>query len=122
MTIIMFAGLLVPFVLLTDIFPFMRFGMFAEPVRRELTTEKYILYKTTSSGKKTILQPEETGINPNTFHYLCRNYLYRNEAPVFAHKIFTVVDSSIVSLEILQIVQHQNASPDTVRVGHYTRQ
>lgn len=120
-TIILFAGLLVPFILLTDIFPFMRFGMFAEPVRVELTTEKFLIYKTTDTGLKTVLQPEETGINPNTFHYLCRNYVYRNETKVFAEKLFSITGPSVASLDIFKIVQHQAAQPDTITIGSYTR-
>ena len=74
MTTIMFIGLLAPFILITDFFPFLRFGMFAEPIKKDIQTEKFIVYKTDLQGSDSLFNPEEIGINPNTFLYLCRNY------------------------------------------------
>jgi hypothetical protein len=122
MTTILLAGLLVPFVLLTDIFPFLRFGMFAEPVKKEIQTEKFILYKTTLSGKKELFNQEEIGINPNTFYYLCRNYYYRNQMQLFSDNIFSSTCHSLNKLEIFRVISHTDKhKTDTLKIGEYIR-
>jgi hypothetical protein len=109
MTIILFAGLLLPFVLITDFFPFLRFGMFAEPIKKDIQTEQFIVYKTSSRGVKEIFNPEQIGINPNTFHYLCRNYYYRNEMKLFADKLFISSKDTNSKLEIVKVITHHNS-------------
>jgi hypothetical protein len=122
MTILMVSGLLVPFILITDIFPFMRFGMFAEPIRQNNQIERFIIYQTDQFQQKTILDPEKIGINPNTFYYLCRNYIYRNEAKEFSEKIFRSMDHQIIQIEILHLISESTSQqPDTLYIGKYLR-
>jgi hypothetical protein len=122
MTTIMFSGLLVPFVLLTDVFPFLRFGMFVEPIKKDIQTEKFVLYKTDLSGKRELFHQKEIGINPNTFYYLCRNYYYRNQMELFSDKIFSSTNPSLKKLEIFRIVTHTAThKTDTLKIGDYIR-
>ncbi len=122
MTTILFGGLLLPFVLITDIFPFLRFGMFVEPIKNEVQTEKFILYKIDKTGKKELFNQEEIGINPNTFYYLCRNYYYRNQMELFSDKIFSSTDPSLRKLEIFRVVTHTSTQKnDTLKIGDYLR-
>ncbi len=122
MTTMLFGGLLVPFVLLTDIFPFLRFGMFVEPIKKEIQTEKFILYKINISGEKEIFNQEEIGINPNTFYYLCRNYYYRNQMQLFSNNIFSSTDSSLERLEIFRVITHSDThKTDTTKIADYLR-
>jgi len=77
--------IILPFVLLTDLFPFLRFGMFAEPVKVEAQKEKFIV-SYLINNKETEFNPKEAGIGDNTFYYLARNYYYRKEANNFLEK------------------------------------
>ncbi|HVD98127.1 MAG TPA: hypothetical protein VNB90_07965 [Cytophagaceae bacterium] len=121
MTIILCAGLLVPFVLITDIFPFMRFGMFAEPITRSVQTEKFVIYQLDATGNKNLLHPERIGINPNTFYYLCRNYFYRNEAELFSKKLLQLSDQQTSAVELLHLVKQDNGKTDTLYVHTFAR-
>ena len=121
-TTILISGLLVPFILITDLFPFLRFGMFAEPIKKDIQTEKFILYSTDASGKKTIFNPKTIGINSNTFHYLCRNYYYRNESKLFADKLFLSTKDSLQKIEVYRTVTTANTSTtDTLKIGTFIR-
>jgi hypothetical protein len=121
-TIVLLGGMLLPFVLLTDIFPFLRFGMFAEPIRSNIQIEKFVLYKTNTDGVQSDFLSSDIGINPNTFHYLLRNYYYRNELPVFAQNTFATLDTSIQSVTILRLVTDKHSyQSDTLVLGTYNR-
>jgi hypothetical protein len=122
MTTILLSGLLVPFILITDIFPFLRFGMFAEPIKKNIQTEKFILYQTNTTGERSIFNPETIGINPNTFYYLCRNYYYRNESNLFADKLFKATGDSVQTLELLKTIATINSKNiDTLKIGIFAR-
>ncbi len=120
MTTIMLTGLLVPFILITDIFPFLRFGMFAEPIKKDIQTERFIIYATNSLGEKTLFNPQKIGVSPNTFHYLCRNYYYRNESKLFADKLFLSTSDSLNKIELLRIVINEKKT-DTLKIGVFLR-
>jgi hypothetical protein len=81
----MLAGITVPFVLLNDLFPFFRFGMFAEPVGRTVQTESFLLLYRDASGKTHPVQPAEVGLT--SLPYLMRNYYYRGDAEKFLREI-----------------------------------
>jgi hypothetical protein len=117
---ILLAGLLVPFILITDIFPFLRFGMFAEPIKSQMQTEKFILYCTNTKGEKIVFNPTSIGINSNTFHYLCRNYYYRNETKLFSKKIFLSSKEPIQEIEIKRVTSSKESS-DTLTIGIFNR-
>jgi hypothetical protein len=122
MTTLLFSGLLVPFVLFTDIFPFLRFGMFAEPIRNDIQTEKFILYEINLTGKRKLFNQEKIGINPNTFYYLCRNYYYRNQMELFSDKIFSSTDPSLKKIEIFRVITNTSThKTDTLKIGDYIR-
>jgi hypothetical protein len=74
---IMLLGVAVPFVLLTDVYPFFRFGMFAEPVRRAVQTERFVVRYLDAAGRPRAVTPAEVGLGELV--YLLRNYHYRGE-------------------------------------------
>lgn len=122
MTTILLSGLLVPFILITDLYPFLRFGMFAEPIKKDIQTEKFILYETNTTGERSIFNPEAIGINPNTFYYLCRNYYYRNETKLFTDKLFQSTGDSLQKLELLKtMVTINSGNTDTLKIGVFVR-
>ncbi len=74
----MLLGVTLPFVLLTDLYPFFRFGMFAEPVSRTVQTERFILRYVDAGGTPYPVEPADVGLSG--LAYLLRNYYYRGEA------------------------------------------
>ncbi len=118
MTTIILTGLFVPFILITDIFPFFRFGMFAEPIRKNIQTEKFVIYSTDTNDRRRIFDPSTIGINSNTFLYLCRNYYYRKETDLFARKIFISSGKSLKKLELLRTIDNSEKT-DTIKIGTF---
>jgi hypothetical protein len=81
---------LIPFILLTDLFPFFRFGMFAEPLKSSIQTEVFHVTVIHDDGMEEVFDPKEMSINSSDFNYLCRNYYYRKEGEIFLSKLSTV--------------------------------
>jgi hypothetical protein len=75
-----------PFIFITDFFPFMRFGMFAEPVKTDVQMEYFKVY-VKDSLKISPLEPSELKISENNIFYLCRNYYYRGESDLFLKRL-----------------------------------
>ena len=73
--------LLMPFVLLRDVFPFMRLGMFAMPYVKKVNTESFAISYSglCSSDKERLWTEKEMGLNKAHWHYLLRNHHYRGE-------------------------------------------
>ncbi|MFN3316690.1 MAG: hypothetical protein ACK40K_07745, partial [Raineya sp.] len=74
-----------PFLLLTDFYPFLRFGMFAEPIR-PTSQEKFVLY--TQKNKK--LEKYNTylwGLDESVFNYLARKYYYQKKLDFFGENL-----------------------------------
>ena len=98
---IVITGMLVlialPFLLLTDIFPFMRFGMFAEPVKSPNQMEVFEVSFLDQSKKEIVLDPKSIGVEPHFFLYLSRNYYYRKEAGKFLDHISSISQNKNVS-------------------------
>lgn len=113
LTACVLAGLLVPFILQTTLYPFFRFGMFAEPVRYTVQTERFELwYRPASSGFKPI-PASSLNVQKSTLDYLLRNYYYRNESELFLERATLLLPDTLQTypLAILRIV-----GTDTTRV------
>ena len=67
---------LVPFVFMTDLYPFFRFGMFAEPIKPTQTTEMLQFWWKNAEGKSQLFQPQMIGLTENNFGYILRHYFY----------------------------------------------
>lgn len=94
----------IPFVLQTDLFPFLRFGMFAEPIKPQTELEAFEISYLDKTNKETIVSPESLGIEKHFFPYLARNHYYRNESDVFLKKISTILpDTNIVEWRLIKI-------------------
>ena len=117
----MISLLWIPFVLLTDLYPFFRFGMFAEPVREAIQMEQFAIRYTSFNQRQHVLTPKQLGIS--SLDYLLRNYYYRNQAIAFLENIHTIYpDNHIVSeWQFLRITSpRQVYKPDTAIVARYT--
>ncbi len=116
----MLAGVTVPFVLLNDLYPFFRFGMFAEPVARAVQTENFLLGYTDVSGKTHFVQP--AGVGLRSLPYLMRNYYYRGEAETFLRNIHRLhpKKNQIAGWQLLRVTSPTEVyRPDTVLAGRY---
>ncbi|OJJ23710.1 hypothetical protein BKI52_05005 [marine bacterium AO1-C] len=83
----MFFCLIVPFVLLNNFYPFWRFGMFAEPVKSQVQTEKFKIYRFSPSNPPKYFSPEKIGFDENQFLYLARNYYYKSQTTFFLKEV-----------------------------------
>ena len=111
----------IPFVLLTDLYPFFRFGMFAEPVREAIQMEQFAIRYTSFNQGQYVLTPKQLGIS--SLDYLMRNYYYRNQATDFLENIHTIYPNKHVVSEwqFLRIISPtQVYQPDTTIVARYT--
>lgn len=77
----------IPFILLTDLFPFMRFGMFAEPVKTQIQLEIFEVSFINELNEEATLDPKSIGLEPHFFSSLARNYYYRKEPEKFLEHI-----------------------------------
>ncbi len=81
---------LVPFVLMTDMYPFMRYGMFAERVKTSQTTEMLQLWCTYRGLPACPFEPETIGLTNNHFGYVLRHYFYTNHIKQLFSQIHTL--------------------------------
>jgi hypothetical protein len=108
---------LIPFVLLTDLFPFFRFGMFAEPVRSSIQTELFQIITINEQGKEEVFNPDKLGINSADFNYLCRNYYYRNEGEIFLKNISAIYYKKDLKEWMIQKTSSQNSKKEITIVA-----
>lgn len=110
----------VPFVLQTDLYPLFRFGMFAEPVKREVQTETFALRVIEVGGKLRMVNPEETGLG--SLAYLMRNYYYRHEADTLLRRIHQITPrtAAVRQWQLLRMVSKVTPyQPDTTVVSTF---
>lgn len=74
--VVSFIFLWLPFLLLTDLFPFLRFGMFAEPLQQNTSQEFFVLY-TQQNGRLQKYDTNLWGLDETVFNYLTRQYHYQ---------------------------------------------
>ncbi len=87
-------GLSVPFVLQQSFYPFFRFGMFAEPVKRDIQQEIFLLGGMRANGDTDMEISSYTEISKSNLNYLLRNYYYRNETQEFLDKAARLLPAS----------------------------
>jgi len=109
--ILFFLGLVIPFILQTNVYPFFRFGMFAEKISSEVQTEQFFV----STGDRGVgyLVPESIGIRKSTFDYLLRNHYYRNESQQFLRKLKTALPDSLQAKPLFMV---KVTGKDTLRI------
>jgi hypothetical protein len=108
---------LIPFVLLTDLFPFFRFGMFAEPVRSSIQTELFQIITINNQGKEEVFNPDKLGINSVDFNYLCRSYYYRNEGETLLRNISRAYYRKDLKEWMIQRTYSQNGKKEAAIVA-----
>jgi hypothetical protein len=69
-------SMLIPFIFIKDIYPFFRFGMYAESYKTTKTAqEKFEIYTYTPDTMQLFYSPN-IGINVSVFEYMKRKYHY----------------------------------------------
>lgn len=117
----MIIALWIPFILLTDLYPFFRFGMFAEPVKEAIQMEQFAIRYVSYSHQQQVLSPEQLGIS--SLAYLMRNYYYRNQSAAFLENIHAIYPEKdiVKQWQLLRITSPaQVYQPDTAVVATYT--
>lgn len=78
--IFVLAGILFPFIFLKDVYPFHRFGMFAEPLNYQAQYEKfYIFYKKETDTTFIEIKPQNIPLNANAFEMQLRKHHYQKK-------------------------------------------
>jgi hypothetical protein len=78
--------LLLPFILMTDFYPFFRMGMFAEPIKNNIQTEKFYVILSIQ-GKRSLLSSRKVGFDEGHFNYLIRFAVYQKKINLFLNQI-----------------------------------
>ncbi|GAL83047.1 hypothetical protein MYP_273 [Sporocytophaga myxococcoides] len=110
------AALILPFILITDLFPFARFGMFAEPVS-SADTLKIFEAEFYQNHQWHNLNAKQFNMASGSFMYLARNYYYRNQSQEFLNKLSQAIpDTSIYAwrLKFIQISGNNPQQADTI--------
>jgi hypothetical protein len=115
----MLTAICVPFILLTDVYPFFRFGMFAEPVTQEIQMEQFAVRYIDQNKTVHLLDPAKVGLG--SLAYLMRNYYYRQQSEIFLQYIHQLYHarSDIKEWQLLRITSspQQPMKPDTTIVA-----
>lgn len=119
-TICFLTGITLPFVLLTDLYPFFRFGMFAEPVKREVQTEQFVLQYIDRKGLTHVVEAGEIGLGG--LDYLLRNYYYRSETSQLLQHIHQLYPQNrhVQEWKLLRVTSPVDQfRPDTIVAGQW---
>ncbi|HEY8401798.1 MAG TPA: hypothetical protein VIK89_11070 [Cytophagaceae bacterium] len=106
---------ILPFIFLTDFFPFFRFGMFAEPVKQETQTEKFFVTFSESANTTSLFNPETVGISESSFQYMLRNYYYRGESKKLLSNLKSSCNKPTDSWKLFRVIKAGTPSADTLQ-------
>ncbi len=73
----------IPFLLMTDVFPFMRFAMFAETVKNIPQQELFAVNVLLPDGSCQALSERQIGLDDSHLNYLARTYFYNHQFDFF---------------------------------------
>ena len=93
------SSFLIPFIFQKSIFPFYRFGMFAEPPKQAAIQEEFKVL-VAEKGIFKDFDAQSVGLYPSVFNQLLRNYYYRNEAKEFLRIINTDPNQNLYFVRI----------------------
>ncbi len=78
---------LLPFILVTDMYPFLRFGMYAEPPTQHVNHEIFWI-ELWINDQKQDFKPELLGFGNGHFQYIVRYFVYQNKKQQFFSQLF----------------------------------
>ena len=108
----------IPFLLMTDLFPFMRFGMFAETIKNIPPQELFSVNVRQADGSIQALSERQIGLDDSHLNYLARTYFYNHQFVFFKNHLkksglLTEKENLMI---IHQIRQGNNWKQDTLLV------
>ena len=108
--------LILPFLTITDFYPFMRFGMFAEPIKSNNQLEIFYLgFK--KADKVKIVKTDFLGLSEGQFNYLARDYYYKGKT---SQLLETFWPKPPLQKDSLFLIKLQGNPSDTIIVGKYS--
>lgn len=84
---VLFVGLFAPFILIKTIYPFYRFGMFAEPVKTQTQKEVFEIFYWTQDSIKHSLKAKDIKMSEALLRSIVREYYYKNQKDIFLNEI-----------------------------------
>jgi len=120
MVIMVFMTLfLAPFILISDFFPFSRFGMFAEPIKRKIQSETFLVRYIDSNNNPKTWNFKSVGLYTSP-EYLIRNYYYKKESVLFLKKINSISkDETIKEWQLIKLSSPSQTINDSLIVARY---
>lgn len=103
-----------PFIFIKTLYPFYRFGMFAEPVKTSIQTEKFSIHYQQLDGKWIEFLGPEIGLSKSGYSILMRKHYYQNQVVELLQKTASVVKNQHNAWEMWRITQH-----DSTKVGQW---
>lgn len=109
-----------PFVLVRNVYPLFRMGMFAEAnIPDSLSLDVYVPAKINQNNHITLLTEKDTGVPEHMMNYLARNYFFRSEGDLFLSQLrqLPTLDSNSFKLAIVKQTVHKTATRQTILVS-----
>ena len=100
--------LCIPFVLIKTVYPFFRFGMFAEPIKTTAQTESFKVYYETATGQKQVFDGTAIGLSKTVYGNMMRNYYYKKKASELLEKTATVSKNEAITWEMWRFTQQDS--------------
>lgn len=95
--------LVLPFVLIKTIFPFYRFGMFAEPIQHTAQKEHFLLKYQLENKTWVIFDGTEVGLSKSVFAAKMRQAHYQQKESELIRKTASVFPKAALSWELWKI-------------------
>lgn len=118
----MFFLILLPFILVSNFYPFFRYGMFAEPIKQGKKLEKFEIYYTTKENKKYTFSSQKIGFRNGHFQYIVRNYYYQGKSHFLLENLHNInIRKNIKTWRLYQIEEELGivASKDSTLLYTY---
>jgi len=95
---------IIPFMLMNDLFPFMRFGMFAETIKQSPQKEFFMVSVIKKDGSIESLSKRQSAMDDSHLNYMTRTYFYQHKLDYFVEQL--LVSGLVHKDEYLRITQH----------------
>lgn len=111
--LLFFLLMLIPFVLIKDVYPFYRFGMFAEPLPNN-EVENFLITYQNEQGDTVVFCGMDFEIAESKIATWMRNYFYRGEASLLLQRLKTLRAGKTSSWKLYRIKTNLQRSDTTL--------
>ncbi|MCS6824269.1 MAG: hypothetical protein NZ529_08230 [Cytophagaceae bacterium] len=106
------SAVLLPFILVTDLYPFLRFGMFAEPLKYGYEMFS-IQIKEKHSQNWLSYNPEYHGLSKSLLDIIVRRYYYTKRIEEFCDEINRIHNNSLREISVVQQIIYPHSASTT---------